>query len=220
MIVIEGLDGSGKKTQSKMLFNFLKSIKKNVKLVSMPNYESDSSGPVKMYLNSEITDKPEQINAFATSSFFAVDRFINYVSNWKNFYEKDGSLIVCDRYVTSNMIYQLAKLDYSDWDEFLEWLYEYEYIRLGIPVPDLVIYLKVPVEVSQMLIYERYNEQNSKKDLHEKNLKFLKMCEETANYTSKKFKWETIDCLLDNKIDSFSSIFNKVLNIVTNRIVL
>lgn len=212
IIVIEGLDGSGKFTQSRILFNKLVSQGVNSEMISMPNYDSESSGPVKMYLNCEISENLWDINPFASSSFFAVDRFINYFCLWKKLYE-NGYTIICDRYSTSNMIYQLAKLEYKRWDEFLDWIYEYEYVKLGIPKPDVVVYLRVPVEISQNLMKSRGNSL----DLHESNLRFLENCYKAANYSSKKFGWKTVDCSRDGKnIDSVESISEKIFDIVKN----
>lgn len=209
IIVFEGLDGSGKYTQSKILFDNLKSQRRNVHFESIPNYNSLSSGPIKMYLNKEITDNLYDINAYSTSSFFAVDRVINYFKNWKTIYE-NGSIIICDRYCTSNMIYQLAKTDKKDWDSFLEWLCDYEYNKLAIPSPDLVIYLKVPIRISQDLIKKR-----SSPDLYESNKDFLEQCSEAASYSSKKFNWKIINCSQDEQsIDSVEEISEKILNLV------
>ena len=211
IIVLEGLDGSGKCTQSKLLFNKIVSIGRKAKLVSMPNYESESSGPVKMYLNGEISDNLYDINSFASSSFFAVDRFINYFVSWKNLYENEGFDIICDRYSTSNMIFQIAKLDEKNWDDFLNWIHDYEYNKLNIPKPDVVIYLKVPLEISSNLV--RLRSKNS--DLHEKNFDFLERCSIVADYVSRKFGWNVINCSSDGiKIDSVGEISKKIFQIL------
>lgn len=211
IIVIEGLDGSGKYTQSKILFDKFCILRKKAKIISMPNYSSLSSGPVKMYLNSQIAKNPFEINAFASASFFAVDRFINYICSWKKYYLKENYTIICDRYVTSNMIYQLAKLDYKNWDNFLNWLCDYEYNKLKIPKPDEVIYLKLPIEISQKLIKSR----NESCDLHENNLAFFNLCSKTAEYSAKKFNWHVIDCSEDGiNIDPLHKISAKIFEIL------
>ena len=215
IIVIEGLDGCGKYTQSKILSDKLISLGKNVRVVSMPNYNSESSGPVKMYLNSEISSNPREINPYATSSFFAVDRFINYFCNWKLFHDNEDSIVICDRYTTSNMIYQLAKVDKSKWDSFLDWVDDYEYKYLKIPRPDLVIHLRVSVNVSHKLIGTR----SSGYDLHESNVNFLRICEKAADFSSKKFGWKVINCSPDEvDIMPLESISSKVLKIVEDNI--
>jgi len=209
IIVFEGLDGSGKCTQSKILFDDLKNKGINVHWESIPNYNSLSSGPIKMYLNKEITDNLYDINEYSTSSFFAVDRVINYFQNWKKIYE-NGSIVICDRYCTSNMIYQLAKTNRSEWDSFLEWECDYEYNKLTLPRPDMVIYLKVPIKISQNLIKKR-----SSPDLYESNKDFLEKCSNAADYSSKKFNWNVINCSQDGEnIDSIEEISKKIIDIV------
>ncbi|MDR2074449.1 MAG: deoxynucleoside kinase [Oscillospiraceae bacterium] len=190
LIVIEGLDGSGKATQTRFLCEALKADGYNVKLVSLPDYESASSWPARMYLQGSLCHKPEDMNVYAVSSFFAVDRFINFHLKWKREYESGRFIILCDRYVTSNTIYQLAKLPRSGWKDFVSWLGEYEYARLALPQPDAVIYLDVPVEVSQNLI----NNRGKVKDLHELGESYLKKCREAALYAVHEFDWNLIDC--------------------------
>lgn len=213
IIVIEGLDGSGKNTQSKILVEKLRLLNKNVKMVSMPNYNSESSGPVRMYLNYEIADNPMKINPYASSSFFAVDRFINYFCDWKKFYQTKDSILICDRYSTSNMIYHLAKIKEEDWDSFLEWICTYEYKYLEIPVPDLVLYLRVPIDISQKLMENR----SKTHDLHESNLEFLKLCKKSCEYVSCKFNWKIIDCYLDkNNMKPIKDISDQIFEYVKN----
>ncbi|MDR1240525.1 MAG: thymidylate kinase [Oscillospiraceae bacterium] len=214
IIVIEGLDGSGKKTQSRILADQLSERGHNVKIISIPNYKSLSSGPLRIYLQGGLSENAFDVNAYAASSFFAVDRFINYIKFWKDFYQKKDSILICDRYTTSNMIYQLAKIKRECWDEFLEWLIEYEYKKLEIPEPDAVVYLKIPLKISQELMKIRYKGDISRRDLHESDEKYLVECELAAQYSSRKFNWNIIDCLDKNeKIDTTERISNKILKI-------
>ncbi len=192
IIVIEGLDGSGKATQSKLLMERL-SKKFKVKRLSFPDYESDGSAPVRMYLNGEFGDDPACVNPFAAASFYAVDRVTSYLKNWKQDYD-EGTLFVLDRYTTSNMVYMTSKLPTSEWSGFINWLSEFEYERLGLPKPDGVIYLDMPTEVSQKLMSGRYNSDESKKDLHEKNVDFLNACRKSALYAAENQGWTVIPC--------------------------
>jgi dTMP kinase len=183
----------------------------SAKLISTPNYESLSSGPARLYLDGKLSKDVGDINAYAASSFFAIDRFIGYMQDWESFYEKENSILVCDRYVTSNMIYQLAKIDRRCYNEFLEWLFEYEHKKLGVPEPDLVFYLQVPIEISQSLLDSRYDGDSTKRDLHESDKDYLFQCEIAAQYASKRYKWKVINCSQDGlKIDEISDISKKI----------
>lgn len=192
IIVIEGLDGSGKNTQSRILMERLSELY-SVKKISFPNYESPGSAPVRMYLGGEFGTDPSCVNAYAAASFYAVDRVTSYLSDWRADYEK-GTLFVLDRYVTSNMVYMTSKIPKAEWDDFLSWLSEFEYDRLGLPRPDGVIYLDMPTDVSQRLMTGRYNSDESKKDLHEKNVEFLRACRESALYAAEKQGWVVVPC--------------------------
>lgn len=210
LIVIEGLDGSGKATQANLLFEELKNIGYDSKKISFPDYDQPSSSLVKMYLNSELGKKPEDVNAYAASSFYAVDRFASYVNLWKDWYES-GNIIVADRYTTSNAVYHMGKLPFNEWNYYLSWLQDFEYNKLGLPSPDLVIYLSMPVSVSQKLIAKRYNGDLNKKDIHEKDIHFLKMCSESAEYSIKKLGWKRIFCSDGEKVRTVEEIHKDVL---------
>lgn len=211
--VIEGLDGSGKATQTELICEKL--IKRNKKFckLSFPDYNEPSSALVKMYMNSEFGSSPDDVNVYAASSFYAVDRYASYKKFWKHNYE-NGQIIIADRYTTSNEIYQLCRLEKSQWDGYLEWLEDYEYSKLGLPKPDLVIYLDMPVEVSQKLMKNRYNGDDSKKDLYEKNVEFLKKCRATAMYTAKKFGWKVVPCSENGAPKPIGEISDLVENLI------
>ena len=181
--------------------------------MSFPNYDEPSSALVKMYLNSEFGNSPDDVNVYAAASFYAVDRYASYKKFWQENYE-NGQIIIADRYTTSNEIYQLCRLKKSQWDEYLCWLEDYEYNKLGLPKPDLVAYLDMPVEVSQKLMQNRYNGDNSKKDLYEKNVEFLKKRRETAMYTSQKFDWKVVPCSEGEKPKPISEINGLLENLI------
>ena len=141
LIVIEGLDGSGKATQAKLLAQHLASQGLPVREVTFPDYASDSSALIKMYLAGQFGSKPDDVNAYAASSFFAVDRYASYKTDWGRFYE-EGGVVIADRYTTSNAVHQCSKLPPEQWEEFLHWLFDYEFHLLGLPAPDSVIYLQ------------------------------------------------------------------------------
>lgn len=195
VIVIEGLDGSGKATQTQILFDRLLAERIKVRKVSFPDYQSPSSALVKMYLSGEFGTNPEDVNAYAAAVFYAVDRYASFKKDWGNDYA-DGAVILCDRYVTSNAIYQMAKVQKEDRESYLEWLSELEYEKLGVPKPDFVIYLDVPSEISQALMSKRYDGDESKKDLHERNLSYLADCAESAAFSAQRLNWSVVNLSL------------------------
>ncbi|MBQ8796426.1 MAG: deoxynucleoside kinase [Clostridia bacterium] len=192
IIVIEGLDGSGKNTQARLLCDRLSEDFK-IKRLSFPDYDSQSSALVKMYLGGEFSDDPMAVNAYAASSFYAVDRIASYLKNWKEDFE-GGVNFVFDRYTTSNAVYMLSKLEGEEKEVFLSWLVDFEFNKMGLPKPDKVIYLDMPTEISQKLMSKRYEGDESKKDLHEKNVDFLKICRGNALFAAEKLGWTVIQC--------------------------
>lgn len=198
LIVIEGSDGSGKATQTKLLYEYLVRQGKRVRMVSYPNYESSSSSLVKMYLESEFGKDPFNVNPYVTSSFFAVDRFASYLKEWKEFYEEsENHIVICDRYVTSNMLHQTAKIDLVEEKlAFLDWEYDFEYVKGGLPVPDKVFFLDVRPEISFRLIRDRENKitHEMKKDIHENNEDFLIRSYENSMLLCERYGWKRINC--------------------------
>lgn len=189
LIVIDGLDGSGKNTQSKLLFQRLSETGKKVRLVSFPDYESPACHPVKMYLSGAFGSDPDAVNSYAASTFFAVDRFASFRLDWKKDYD-EGAIIIANRYTTANAIHQLTKLPPEQHEAFLDWLYDFEFEKLALPAPDLTLLLKVPVEKSLELIEVRGED----KDIHE-NARHLKKAALAADTCAKRWGWETIDCV-------------------------
>ena len=153
LVVIEGLDGSGKATQAKRLAAALLEQGCSVREISFPNYESDSSALVKMYLSGAFGSAPGDVNAWAASVFFTVDRYAGMKLDWGHFYES-GGILIADRYTTSNAVHQCCKLSAEVRDAYLDWLFDLEYRKLTLPEPDLVIYLRLPVEYSLRLMNE------------------------------------------------------------------
>ena len=192
LIVIDGLDGSGKATQAKRLAEKLKARAVPVREVSFPDYDSPSSALVKMYLAGEFGNRPGDVNAYAASSFFAVDRYASFQKDWRRDWE--NGLVIADRYTTSNAIHQCSKLPESEWRAYLDWLFDFEYRLLGIPAPDLVVYLHVDPAVSQTLLEKRYGGCEEKKDLHEKDLAYLARCQDAARYCAEYLGWKTVEC--------------------------
>ncbi len=198
VIVIEGSDGSGKATQTGLLYEYLKEQGKQVRMVSYPDYGSPSSALVKMYLGGEFGGDACEVNPYVTSAFYAVDRFASYLKDWKEFYQGgDDSLVICDRYVTSNMLHQAAKLDSLEEKlAFLDWEYDFEYVKGGLPVPDCVFFLDVKPETSLALMKDRENKitHQAQKDIHEADPEFLNRSYENSRILVEKYGWERIDC--------------------------
>ena len=209
LIVIEGLDGSGKHTQAVRLHDYLKSIGKPVKLVSFPDYESPSSSLVKMYLSGDFGKDADSVNPYASSAFYAVDRFASFRTKWQNFYE-NGGIVIADRYTTSNAVHQCSKLSPEQWDDFLKWLSDFEYKYIGIPEPDIVIYLRTDTGVSQKLMSGRYKSDESKKDIHERDTEYLLRSQHSADYCAEKFGWHTIECTENGTMRTVENISDEI----------
>ncbi len=219
LIVIEGLDGSGKKTQTKLLYEHIKKINSNTTYISFPDYDSPSSALIKMYLNSEFGNDPSSVNAYAASSFFAIDRFASYKKTWSKLYQ-NGHIIIADRYTTSNPVYQMSKLPEQDWNKYLSWLYDYEYNKLELPIPDKVIFLDVPIEISQSLMEKRYLVNNGKKDLHENNIIFLKKCKKISQFVANFDNWHIINCVSNGIIKNKEDIHKEILKALPEEMLL
>ncbi|MCH3971583.1 MAG: thymidylate kinase [Oscillospiraceae bacterium] len=193
LLVLEGLDGSGKQTQAEMLCQALNDRGVRCRHVSFPDYAQPSSALVKMYLHGEFGSQPQDVNPYAASSFYAVDRFASYRKFWKADYDS-GALILADRYTTSNLVYQLPKLPREKWGLFTDWLFDYEYGRLALPIPDLTIFLDMPETVSEALLEKRYHGDEQQKDIHEKDSTFQHACRDAAFYAAKQQHWSVLPC--------------------------
>lgn len=193
LLIFEGLDGSGKGTQTALLCDTLRRRGVDLRQITFPDYESDSSALVRMYLSGRFGDRPDDVNAYASSTFFAVDRFASYKTVWGEFY-RSGGLVVSDRYTTSNAVHQCSKLPPMHWDGFLNWLFDFEYKKLGIPEPDAVVYLAVDVEVSQRLLAERYQGDTARMDIQEKDTEYLARSRAAAEYCARTLGWRRVDC--------------------------
>ena len=212
LIVIEGTDGSGKSTQFKKLTERVTAEGIEFQKLVFPQYSEPSSALIRMYLGGEFGTDPSDVNAYAASTFFAVDRYASFKKDWRAFYEA-GGIVIADRYTTSNAIHQCAKLPKEQWDSFLDWLFTYEYRQLGLPTPDAVIYLRVDPEISQELLIGRYEGNAAKKDIHESNLGYLKGCRRAADYCAGYLNWCAVECVRDEQLRSIEDIAAEVLQI-------
>ncbi len=209
LIVLEGIDGSGKATQSALLEKKLKAEGKEVMHISFPDYDSDSSALVKMYLAGQFGKDPGDVNPYAASLFYAVDRFASYRTKWKDFYEK-GGIVIADRYTTSNMVHQMTKYEEEkERKDFLTWLEKTEYEELELPRPDLVILLDIPLSISENLVKERAK-QGGTMDIHEQHLDYLKKCHDAYQELVTMYGWQKIACAKDGSLRSMEDIAAEV----------
>ncbi len=216
IIVIEGVDSSGKATQSQLLAKKLENDGKPVISVEFPNYKSNSSSVVKMYLNGDFGSDPNSVSPYAASTFFAVDRFASVNGEWKENF-KDGNIIIADRYTTSNMVHQASKIaNKEEKSKFLDWLYDFEYNILSLPQPDLVIFLDMPVENARQLMAERANkiDNSSVKDIHERNEGYLQQSYDNACFVAEKYGWNRIKCAVDGKVRTIEDISDEIYEAV------
>ena len=207
LIVIEGSDGSGKATQTKKLFQRLTSQGQRVEQISFPDYDSDSSALIKMYLNGNFGLHAEDVDAYAASTFYAVDRYASFKMKWKKYFD-DGEIILADRYTTSNMIHQAVKInDEVERNIFLNWLEDFEYEKLKLPRPDKIIFLDMPPSISEKFLIER-----KQSDIHEKDFEYLRRCYQMYKEVAKKFNWITINCSEKNNPRDVDDIHEEIYN--------
>ena len=209
LIVIEGTDGSGKSTQFAKLSQRMAAEGVEFRHTVFPRYSEPSSALIRMYLGGEFGTDPASVNAYAASSFYAVDRYASYKQDWGNYYE-NGGLILSDRYTTSNAVHQTSKEPVERRGEFLRWLYEFEYEKLALPRPDLIIYLDVPTSYTEKLMRRRESDTNTKADIHEQDLDYLATCREAGRAAATFYGWTIIECVRDGEMRSIEDIHQEI----------
>jgi dTMP kinase len=209
LIVLEGTDGSGKSTQFRLMAQRLTDEKVEFRRLVFPRYENESSALIRMYLGGQFGTKPSDVNAYAASAFYAVDRYASYKQDWGKWYE-DGGLILSDRYTTSNAVHQASKETGENQDAFLKWLYEFEYDKLGLPRPDLTIYLDVPTDFTEKLMRSREQNTGTKADIHEQDTEYLATCRRTGRAAAEFYGWTVIDCVKDGQMRSIEDIHEEI----------
>ena len=201
LIVIEGVDGSGKATQAKLLYEALLDRGEKAMKVSFPDYASDSSALVKMYLAGQFGKEPGDVNAYAASSFYAVDRYASYKKDWEAFY-LSGGIVVADRYTTSNAVHQCSKLPQDQWPAFLDWLFHFEYDLLGIPAPDKVLFLQTEAAVTEKLLLKRYHQA------------YMARSRAAAVYCARRLGWTTVQCTRDGEMRTVEDIHGEIMGLI------
>ena len=209
LIVIEGTDGSGKSTQFRLLSEHLERDSVQFKHLVFPRYSEESSALIRMYLGGQFGTKPSDVNAYAASAFYAVDRYASYKMDWGQWYE-DGGLVLSDRYTTSNAVHQASKERGQAREEYLKWLYEFEYDKLGLPRPDLTIYLDVPTDYTEKLLRSREASTNTQADIHEKDMQYLATCRECGRAAAAYYGWTVIQCVKDGAMRTMEDIHREI----------
>ena len=213
LIVFEGTDGSGKSTQFSLLTKRLQAMNIDFRTLEFPQYSQPSSSLIRMYLGGEFGTRPTDVNAYAASTFYAVDRYASYRKVWGQYY-KEGGLILSDRYTTSNAVHQASKEPARSREEFFRWLYEFEYKYMELPRPDVVIYLDVPTELTGKLLRSREEANNTRADIHEQNMDYLRLCRNTGLQAASYYGWRVVHCSRDGEMRSIEDIHNEIFAIV------
>ena len=209
LIVIEGTDGSGKSTQFRLLTDRLESEQVKFQKLVFPQYSEPSSALIRMYLGGEFGKSPSDVNAYAASAFYSVDRYASYRKVWGKWY-KEGGLVVSDRYTTSNAVHQASKEPEDKREDFLNWLYDFEYDKLGLPRPDLVIYLDVPTDFTEKMLRHRESETNTHADIHEQDMQYLATCRRMGRAAAEHYGWTVIRCVRDGAMRSMEDIHEEI----------
>ena len=209
LIVIEGTDGSGKSTQFRLLTEAVERAGCEFRKLVVPQYQEESSALIRMYLGGQFGTKPSDVNAYAASAFYAVDRYASYKKVWGEWYES-GGLVLSDRYTTSNAVHQASKEPQEKQGEFLRWLYEFEYEKLGLPRPDLTIYLDVPTEYTEKLMRSREAATGTHADIHEQDLAYLATCRKMGRAAAEYYGWTVIHCVRDGQMRSIEDIHEEI----------
>ncbi len=214
LIIIEAGDGCGKATQTAKLYERLTAEGYPVKKVEFPDYASPSSALIKMYLGGQFGTQPDAVNAYAASAFFAVDRFASYKTSWGEWY-RQGGIILADRYTTSNMVHQAVKIaDESAKDSFLDWLWDLEFVKFGLPVPNQVLFLDVPPDLSSRLLAERSVKAGGEPDIHERDMDYLARCYHSYRLLAARYGWQSIDCVSSDGLKSVDQIHQAIYHSV------
>ena len=209
LIVLEGTDGSGKSTQFRLLTQRLEQEKRSFHKLVFPQYSEPSSALIRMYLGGEFGAKPSDVNAYAASAFYSVDRYASYKKVWGKWYE-EGGLVISDRYTTSNAVHQTSKEPPEKQGDFLKWLYDFEYDKLGLPRPDLVIYLDVPTDFTEQMMRRREADTHTHADIHEQDMAYLATCRRTGKAAAEFYSWTVIDCVRDGVMRSIEDIHEEI----------
>ena len=198
LIVLEGIDGSGKSAQYRRLTARFEREGLDYHSIVFPRYDQESSALIRMYLNGDFGSRPDDVNAYASSIFYAVDRYASYMTDWKAYYQS-GGVVLSDRYTTSNAVHQGAKLHPEEKPRFFDCLYDLDYVKLGLPRPDLVIFLDVDLATSEARMHRRQLKTGKSGDIHERDTEYLQLCLDTGHRAAAHYGWRVVDFMKDGK---------------------
>ena len=209
LIVFEGTDGSGKATQSNLLLERLRREGVDCRPLTFPRYGEPSCAPIELYLSGKLGSKPGDVNAYAASAFFAVDRYCSYKQDWGAYYER-GGVLIADRYTTSNAVHQASKLPKAERKAYLDWLFGFEFGLLGLPEPTAVFYLDVPTELAERMMRRREAQTSTAADIHERDDAYLRACREAGEQLVADYGWRYVDCSRDGEMRSIEDIHEEI----------
>ena len=215
LIVLEGTDGSGKSTQFRLLCERMEQEGKPFRRAVFPRYQEPSSALIRLYLSGAFGESPGDVNPYAASAFYAVDRYASYRQDWGAWYES-GGLVLCDRYTTSNAVHQASKLSGGERETFLRWLYQFEFDQMELPRPNLVLYLDMPSKRSEELLRRREAATDTEADIHERDRAYLSACREAASYAADVLGWQRIACVEGNRLRTIEEIHGDIWSVVRN----
>ena len=214
LITIDGLDASGKETQSALLCAALREQGYRVRELSFPMYGEKSAVPVELYLGGALGDNPDDTNAYAASTFFSVDRYISYRTDWSRDLADPDTVVVTNRYTTANAVHQLSKLPQAEWEGFLSWLWDFEFGKLGLPTPDCILYLEMRPDISRRLLASRSAATGRVQDIHEKSTDHLEKSYRAALYASDTLGWNRIRCFSGDDPRPIPDIHRDIMDVL------
>ncbi len=209
LIVLEGTDGSGKATQAKRLMQRLLHEGVNCRALDFPRYGEPSAAPVELYLQGALGNRPGDVNAYAASTFYAVDRYCSFKQDWGGYYMR-GGVLIADRYTTSNAVHQASKLPPEERRAFLDWLFGFEYGLLGLPEPTAVFYLDVPTELTERMMRAREKASHTSADIHERDENYLRACREAGEQLVSDYGWQRVDCSRNGTMRTIEDIGEEI----------
>jgi dTMP kinase len=215
LIVLEGIDGSGKSTQYKKLCQRLEEEQRQFRRVVFPRYDQESSALIREYLGGKFGSKPTDVNAYAASTFYAVDRFASFKTDWQDYYNA-GGLVLADRYTTSNACHQGSKLSPDERQKFFDWLYDFEFNLLGLPRPSMVVYLDIDLEVSRRQMQQRQQDTSTDADIHEKDFAYLAACLDAGRYAAQHYGWKRVECVRNGEMRTVEDIHQEIYTSISS----